>query len=288
MPSRHAVVTRFAPSPTGELHLGHAYSALLAWSAARQTGGRFLLRMEDIDRGRCRPEHESAILADLEWLGIDWDGEVRRQSRHFDAYRAVLDRLSAAELLYPCFCTRREIQAEIAAMGRAPHGPEGPVYPGTCRGLSTAERQERIAAGQPYALRLDMARAIARVRGRDLIWIDEEAGSQRARPEIHGDVVLARKDTPASYHIAACHDDALQEITLIVRGKDLFDATHLHCLLQALLDWPTPRYRHHRLILDENGKRLAKRTPGVKLRELRERGVTPADIRAMLALPRDL
>lgn len=133
-----------------------------------------------------------------------------------------------------------------------------------------------------------MARAIARVRGRDLIWIDEEAGSQRARPEIHGDVVLARKDTPASYHIAACHDDALQEITLIVRGKDLFDATHLHCLLQALLDWPTPRYRHHRLILDENGKRLAKRTPGVKLRELRERGVTPADIRAMLALPRDL
>lgn len=288
MPSRRDIVTRFAPSPTGELHLGHAYSVLLAWSAARRAAGRFLLRMEDIDRGRCRPAYETAILSDLEWLGIDWDGPVRRQSEHFDEYRAALDRLSAAGLLYPCFCTRREIQAELAAMVHAPHGPEGPIYPGTCRGLSEAERQARIAAGEPYALRLDMERAIARVADGDLTWIDEEAGPQRATPEIHGDVVLARKDTPASYHIAACHDDALQGVTLVVRGKDLFDATHLHCLLQALLGWPTPRYRHHRLIVDDEGCRLAKRTPGVKLRELRERGVTPADIRAMLDLPRDL
>jgi glutamyl-Q tRNA(Asp) synthetase len=273
------VVTRFAPSPTGLLHLGHAYAALFAWVCARGAGGRFLLRIEDIDRSRCRPEFTDAILEDLAWLGLEWDGPVRRQSQHFADYRGSLDRLAAAGLIYPCFCTRAEIQQEIARAGAAPHGSEAPLYPGTCRGLSEAQRQARIAAGESYALRLDMARAAARAG--PLEWEDSEAGRVAADPLSHGDVVLARKDTPASYHLAVTVDDALQGVTLVTRGRDLFGATHVHRLLQALLDLPTPRYWHHRLLTDASGKRFAKRDRSLTLQALRAAGKTPAEVREM-------
>src|SRR5690606_10125529 len=218
------IVTRFAPSPTGRLHLGHAYSALFAWKAARGAGGRFLLRIEDIDEGRCRPEHVNGILEDLAWLGLDWDGPVRRQSAHLDDYAKALARLDEAGLLYPCFCTRAEIQAEIAAAGGAPHGPDGPLYPGTCRHLDVGRRAERMAAGEPFALRLDMGRAVAAAG--PLEWRDRATGMVRAAPERFGDVVLARKDVPTSYHLAVTVDDALQSVTLVTRGRDLFEATH--------------------------------------------------------------
>ena len=274
-----AEVTRFAPSPTGLLHLGHAFSALLAWNEARRSGGRFLLRIEDIDMGRCRGEFVTAIAEDLAWLGLDWERPVRRQSQHFDDYRAALARLDAAGLLYPCFCTRAEIQAEIARAGAAPHGSEGPLYPGTCRRLSEGERGVRMAAGESYALRLDAARAA--LRAGLLFWEDAEAGRVAADPASHGDVVLARKDTPASYHLAVTVDDAIQGVTLVTRGKDLFAATHLHRLLQALLGLPVPRYWHHRLLTDASGRRLAKRDRDLTLRALREAGKTPAEVRGM-------
>jgi glutamyl-Q tRNA(Asp) synthetase len=273
------VVTRFAPSPTGLLHLGHAHAALFAWICARGAGGRFLLRIEDIDGGRCRPEFISAILADLAWLGLDWDGSVRRQSQHFDDYRRALERIEAAGLLYPCFCTRTAIQAEIARAGAAPHGSEGPLYPGTCRSLSVVEREARIAAGETYALRLDVAQAAARVG--PLVWEDSEASRIAADPLSHGDVVLARRDTPASYHLAVTVDDAIQGVTLVTRARDLFGATHVHRLLQALLGLPTPRYWHHRLLTDAGGRRLAKRDRSLTLRALREAGKTPAELREL-------
>ncbi len=273
------IVTRFAPSPTGLLHLGHAYSALCGRRRADAAGGCFLLRIEDIDTARCRPEYEAAILEDLAWLGIVWDGAVRRQSEHWEDYRAALGRLDAAGLIYPCFCTRREIQAEIAAMGGAPHGPDGPLYPGTCRRLDPARRQERIAAGEAYALRLDVAAATARTG--PLTWIDEIAGPQTAMPEILGDVVLARKDVPTSYHLAVTVDDALQGVTVVTRGADLFHASHLHRLLQALLDLPVPVWRHHPLLTDASGKRLAKRSDAVSIRALRDAGHPPASVLAM-------
>jgi len=276
------VVTRFAPSPTGLLHLGHAYSALFAWICARGAGGRFLLRIEDIDRGRCRPEFTDAILEDLAWLGLEWDGPVRRQSQHFEDYRSALDRLEGMGLIYPCFCTRAAIQAEIARAGAAPHGSEGPPYPGTCRALDAAERKARIDAGASYALRIDMARAAGRAG--PLAWEDSEAGRVAADPLSHGDVVLARKDTPASYHLAVTVDDALQGVTLVTRGRDLFGATHVHRLLQALLDLPTPRYWHHRLLTDAGGKRYAKRDRSLTLRALREAGKTPAEVREMAGI----
>jgi len=243
------VVTRFAPSPTGFLHLGHAHSALAGWRRARQAGGRFLLRIEDIDQGRCRPEFEAAIPEDLAWLGLDWDGPVRRQSEHWDDYRAALAVLEGQGLIYPCFCTRREIQAEIAAMQSAPHGPADtpdgtPFYPGTCRRLSPRQRADRLAEGRPYALRLDMAEAVRRAG--PLGWTDELAGEQAARPDRQGDVVLARKETPTSYHLSVVIDDALQGVTEVVRGADLFWSTSVHRLLQQLLGLPQPAYRHHR------------------------------------------
>jgi len=270
-----AVVTRFAPSPTGYLHLGHVRSALEGWRAAREAGGRFLLRTEDIDHTRCRPEYEAAILEDLHWLGLDWDGPVRRQSDHLDDYRAVLGRLEAQGLLYPCFCTRREIQAEIARAGGAPQGELGAPYPGTCRHLSAAEREARRRTAPDYALRLDVAAALARTG--PLYWYEADTRIT-ADPMARGDVVLARKEIPTSYHLAVTVDDALQGVTLVTRGVDLFAATHIHRLLQGLLDLATPRYRHHPLLTDADGRRLAKRDRAVTIRAMREDGMTPEEV----------
>ena len=274
-------VTRFAPSPSGLLHLGHAFSALFSGEAARETGGRFLLRIEDVDFTRCRPEFEAGILEDLEWLGLEWETPVRRQSEHLAEYREVAEGLLARGLLYPCFCTRKDIQREIERAGAAPHGVEGPLYPGTCRDLSADEREENIAAGVSFALRLDLGRALAEI-GTELTWHDRGAGDQKAQPERLGDVVLARKDVGTSYHLAVVWDDALQGITRVTRGLDLFEATHLHRVLQALLGLPEPEYHHHELILDETGKRLAKRDESETLRSLRESGVTANAIRERL------
>lgn len=272
------LVTRFAPSPTGLLHLGHARSALEGWRAAQESGGRFLLRIEDIDTGRCREEFVQAIFDDLAWLGLRWEQPVRRQSQHFDDYRTALHRLQAMALIYPCFCTRQDIQREIAGAASAPHGPDGPLYPGTCRHRSASERAERMEAGESYALRLDAARAVAQTG--PLSWHDDHVGEITADPESLGDVVLARKDTPTSYHLSVTVDDHLQGITLVTRGVDLFEATHIHRLLQALLGCDTPRYRHHPLLTDESGRRLAKRDKALTLRAMREQGLDPAQVRA--------
>ncbi|MEN3745657.1 tRNA glutamyl-Q(34) synthetase GluQRS [Sphingomonas sp. HF-S3] len=259
--------TRFAPSPTGRLHLGHAWSAILAHDFARERGGRFTLRIEDIDGTRSRPEHVAAILADLDWLGLGWDGEVVFQSQRLALYEAALDRLRGAGLLYPCFCTR----ADIAASLTAPHGPEGALYPGTCRALPPDP--ERLAR-EPHCWRLDTAAALAGLpeRGAGLRWHDDAAGWVAADPMSHGDVVLARKDAPASYHLAVTIDDAAQGISHVVRGRDLFTATHVHRLLQALLDLPVPDYRHHALLTGPDGERLAKRHGAPTLEALRLAG----------------
>lgn len=274
-------VTRFAPSPTGLLHLGHGYSALFA---RRQAGahGMMRLRIEDIDRSRCRPAYTEAIFEDLAWLGLDWPTPVRRQSEHFHEYRAQLERLAARGLLYPCFCTRAQIAAEASAALTAPHG-SSPIYPGTCRALGPGERRDRIAAGQAHAWRLDVA-AAARHVGR-LTWTDLTHGDFVARPELLGDVVLSRKDFPASYHLAVTCDDALEGIEIVTRGVDLLEATHLHRLLQALLDLPVPVWNHHPLIRDEFGQRLAKRNNVASLRDLRDQGFDPAALRARLGFP---
>ncbi|OSQ39479.1 tRNA glutamyl-Q(34) synthetase GluQRS [Thalassospira mesophila] len=273
-------VTRFAPSPTGYLHLGHAASAIFA---ARSAGGdgRFLLRVEDIDQTRARPEYIEAIYHDLAWLGLTWEMPVRVQSAHFNDYQAVLDRLTDRDLLYPCFCTRKDIQAEIARIGNAPHGPDGALYPGTCRHLSAAECHDRIAAGESYALRLDMGRAMTQA-GRRLYWHDRAAGRQVATPEIFGDVVLARKDTPTSYHVSVTLDDHLQEISLVTRGEDLFFASHLHRLLQELLGYAVPEYHHHKLLTGPDGKRFAKRDKSETLQSMRKAGVSVADVLARI------
>jgi glutamyl-Q tRNA(Asp) synthetase len=275
------LVTRFAPSPTGLLHPGHAYAALFAWRRARAANGRFLLRIEDIDESRCREPFVAAILEDLAWLGLDWDGAVRRQSRHLDDYRAALARLEAEGLVYPCFCTRAEIRTEVAHAARAPQGPDGPLYPGTCRALSQEGRARRIAEGRPYALRLDVAAALARTG--PLTWRDERTGIVAADPASLGDVVLARKDAPTSYHLAVTVDDAAQGVTLVTRGRDLFASAHVHRLLQALLGLPTPLYHHHELIVDAAGRRYAKSDPSLTLRGLRDAGRTPAEVRAMVS-----
>jgi glutamyl-Q tRNA(Asp) synthetase len=273
--------TRFAPSPTGWLHLGHAYAALFASEQAN--GGRFLIRLEDIDATRARPEYEEAIFEDLAWLGLSWEKPVRRQSDHFDDYRAALGQLETQGLLYPCFCTRRDIQDEIARAGNAPQGPDGPLYPGTCRHLNADERQKRLASGDAYALRLDVNQALQFIDA-PLTFTELSRGEISADPSIFGDVVLARKDTPASHHLAVVVDDALQGITLVTRGEDLLPATHLHRLLQHLLHLPVPRWHHHRLITDENGKRLAKRDDARSLKSLREAGWTPDRVRQELGI----
>jgi glutamyl-Q tRNA(Asp) synthetase len=274
----NAETTRFAPSPSGLLHRGHAFAALFAARAAGP-GGTFLVRFEDIDTGRCKPEYEAAILDDLAWLGLTPAAAPWRQSERFFAYEAALDTLRERALLYPCFCTRKEIAAEIARAASAPHftnlmGPDGPLYPGTCRHLTDAERRARIERGAAFAWRLDSARAIEAAG--PLTWEDALRGPIRATPDIHGDAVLARKDTPASYHLSVVVDDAAQGVTLVTRGEDLEPATHLQALLQALLTLPRPRYRHHRLILDAQGKRLAKRDASESLASLRESGVSAA------------
>lgn len=262
--------TRFAPSPTGALHLGHAFSALFA--AAR--GDRFLLRLEDIDTTRCRPEYVAWILEDLAWLGLRWEEPVRVQSAHAAEHRAALARLRP--FLYPCFCTR----ADIAAAGGAPQGPSGPVYPGTCRDLSPAERERRIAAGTPHAWRLDMARALSHLP--PLHFTDRARGRLRCDPLAHGDVVLARKDAGLSYHLCVVCDDAAQGVTLVTRGEDLLPATDIHRLLQTLLELPEPAYEHHPLLLGPDGKRLAKRDGAPALRDLRAAGVSAAEVKARL------
>jgi glutamyl-Q tRNA(Asp) synthetase len=269
------IVTRFAPSPTGYLHLGHAHSALTGWHRARAESGRFLLRIEDIDPARCRPEFEAAILEDLEWLGLDWDGPVRRQSEHLDDYRGALERLRALGLIYPCFCSRKDIAAAV----NAPHGPEGPVYPGTCRNLSAALVAERQARGDPYALRLDVAKALSAIG--PLAFEDEREGAVAVHPESLGDVVLARRDAPASYHLCVTVDDHLQGVTLVTRGVDLFHATHIHRLLQAVLDLNVPTYAHHLLLTNAAGERLSKRDGAAGLRMLRRAGRSAAEVRAM-------
>jgi glutamyl-Q tRNA(Asp) synthetase len=276
-----SIVTRFAPSPTGYLHLGHAHAALFAWRRAREAGGRFLLRLEDIDAARCRPAFAGAILKDLAWLGLDWDAEVRVQSHHLPEYRGALDRLTERGLLYPCFCTRAAIAREVAAAASAPHAPDGtPLYPGTCRRLSAAERAARLESGAPYALRLDMARALAAV-GEGLGYLERDEGWTECRPGRFGDAVLGRKDAPASYHLCVTHDDALQGVTLVTRGSDLRPATDLHRLIQALMDWPAPTYAHHQLLTDAEGRRLSKRDGALAVRALREAGRSPAAVRAM-------
>jgi glutamyl-Q tRNA(Asp) synthetase len=259
-------VTRFAPSPTGFLHIGHALSALFARDAAGPDG-RFLLRLEDIDQTRCRPEFAAAIEQDLAWLGLDWPRPVRVQSAHFAEYAAAIQRLRDRGLVYPCFCTRSALAAESA---NAPHDL-GPVYAGTCRHLGDVERADRIAAGMPHALRLDVGKALAETG--PLSWRDLDRGLVPATPEQLGDVVLARKDCPTSYHLSVTWDDALQGIELVTRGGDLFEATHIHRLLQALLDLPVPVWRHHRLLLDAQGKRFAKRDKAPTLRAMRESGM---------------
>ncbi len=268
-------VTRFAPSPTGYLHKGHAFSALSAHAAARVADGGFLLRIEDIDHTRCRPEFEAAIYDDLAWLGIDWDGPVRRQSEHTADHQAALDRLIAQGLLYRCFRTR----AEIAGITSAPHGPieafRGAPLPAT-------EEAHRLDAGEPFAWRLSLEAASRRLGGFGGLRFEDDGEAVAARPELGGDVVLGRKDVGVAYHLAVVVDDALQGITHVIRGEDLREATHVQRLLQALLSLPTPAYRHHRLILGPDGQRLAKRNRSETLRSLRERGITPAQVRGEL------
>lgn len=271
-------VTRFAPSPTGRLHLGHAYAALFARQEARTAKGRFLLRIEDIDSTRCRPEFEAGLYEDLEWLGLTWEKPVRRQSEHTAEYQAAIDRLAGDGLLYPCFCTRAEIRAEIARSGAA-HGPDGALYPGLCRELDPGEREARQAAGESYALRLDVKKASAAAG--EIFWRDYRQGRIRATPEILGDVVLARKDVPTSYHLAATLDDDAQGVTLVTRGADLFAATHLHRLLQALLGLKTPEYHHHKLIFGSDGQKLSKSAQSPSLKSLREAGHTAEEVRLM-------
>ena len=292
--SMHSRILRFAPSPNGHLHLGHAYSALLNYDMARELGGRLLLRIEDIDAARSRPEFEAAIYEDLAWLGISWQQPVRRQSEHFADYEAALGKLDGLGLLYPSFETRGEIAALVAErerLGRWPRDPDGvPLYPGRGRKLSAAERKRRVAAGEPYALRLAIDAAVAQTGV--LTWSEsglgpnEQTGTVSAAPLMWGDVVVARKDMPTSYHLAVTVDDALQGVSDVVRGTDLFWSTSIHRLIQALLGLPEPIYHHHRLILDGEGRKLSKSAEAKSLRELRAGGATPQDIRRMVGLGR--
>ncbi len=271
-------VTRFAPSPNGYLHLGHAFSALMAYRAAQQAGGRFLLRIEDIDTARARPEFESAIYDDLKWLGLEWEQPVRRQSDHFEDYTKAIGSLVDQGLTYPCFCTRKDILSAGVEMG-----PDGPIYPGICRHLSAGEVTEQIEAGQKFALRLRTDAAVDRVVGQ-ITWQEKATGAIVADPLPLGDVVLARKDIATSYHVSVVVDDALQGVTQVIRGRDLFEATPIHRLLQELLDLPVPDYHHHRLVEDDAGVRLAKSKGSPSLKDLRADGVDPNRVIEALGL----
>jgi len=283
MIEREPVITRFAPSPSGRLHLGHAYAAMVAYDAARFSGGYFLVRMEDIDKNRCRPEFEDAIFEDLAWLGLKWAEPVMRQSDRMDNYADVIRELEALDIIYPCFCTRADIRAEIERSPAAPHGPEGVIYPGTCRHIPLQERLERVEGGEAHALRIDIDKALE-IADPILTWNERDEGMSRAYPQRFGDVVLARKDTPTSYHLSVVVDDAAQGITLVTRGRDLFDATGIHRLLQSLLKYPVPRYYHHKLITDDRGKRLATRDAALSLETLRKNGSSPEYIRYLVGL----
>jgi glutamyl-Q tRNA(Asp) synthetase len=276
-----AEVTRFAPSPTGLLHLGHALAALVAWEAAERTGGECLLRIEDIDRTRCRAEFEQALKEDLAWLGLKWREPVRRQSDHAASYEAALNRLREIGVVYPCFCTRSAIEREVAAMVSAPHGPEGPHYPGTCRHQTETKRAALLASGVAHAWRLDARRA-ATAAG-PLEWVDRRLGRHTADAGVLGDVVLARKDIGTSYHLAVVVDDDAQHVSLVTRAEDLLPCTHLHRVLQELLGLTAPEWAHHPIVRDESGRRLAKRDQAATLRALRESGVSPQEVRRRLA-----
>lgn len=290
--------TRFAPSPNGWLHLGHAYSAIFSSDTARALGGRFLLRIEDIDIGRCRPEYEQVIYDDLAWLGLTWETPVRRQSEHFADYEAALTQLRNMGLVYPCFATRKEISDAIKASGigptRWPTDPDGALlYPGIYKDLPSDELNRLMWEGRTYAWRLDMAKALAVAEtkmGGQITFLEENEGPHHEKgrlsidPMLFGDVIIARKDVPTSYHLAVTIDDALQNVTVVTRGQDLFPATYIHRLLQVLLDLPEPRYRHHGLIRAKNGRRLSKSAKDMGLRELRDAGNTPADIRRLIGL----
>jgi len=290
----HTRVFRFAPSPNGYLHLGHAYSALVNDDMARRCNGRLLLRIEDIDAARCRPEYEAAICEDLCWLGIDWQHDVRRQSEHFGDYQSAVNKLEAMGLLYPAFESRSEIAALVAErdrQGHWPRDPDGvPLYPGRARKMPKAERDRRHREGEPFALRLATDAAVAQAGV--LTWTETGSGPQGqsgtivAAPQMWGDVVVARKETPTSYHLAVAVDDALQGVTDVVRGQDLFWSTGIHRLLQALLGLPEPDYHHHKLIVDAAGRKLSKSTLATSLRDLRASGTTPADVRRMVGLGR--
>ncbi len=277
------VVTRFAPSPSGRLHLGHALAAYEARALADRLGGQCVLRIEDIDTTRCRAEYIDGIMEDMAWLGIRFDGEVVIQSTRFAAYEAALKKLRTLGVLYPCFCTRKEIAAEVAAMGGAPQGERIDIYPGACRNLTPEQRLELMNAGKAFSWRLD-CRAAARLTG-VLTWHDLRFGEQICRPEELGDVILARKDCPASYHIAVVVDDAAQGVTHVSRGEDLFPVTGIHRTLQELLNLPVPHWYHHRLVCDANGKRLAKRDHSRSLLEMRRAGLSPAEVMRLLQSP---
>ena len=288
MPDFFPPVLRFAPSPNGLLHLGHAYSALLNFELAKKDGGRFLLRIEDIDHPRCKPEFETAMEQDLAWLGLAWEQPVRRQSEHFAVYTESLEELARQRLVYPCFCRRGDIARTVAGRVDWPRDPDGSaLYPGTCKRLSNEERAARLAAGEPAALRLDLEAALDRA-GTRLDWREDDGGGAprivEARPALWGDAIVRRRDVPASYHIAVVVDDAAQGVSHIVRGYDLFEATSLHRLLQTLLGLPAPNYRHHRLVLDAAGQKLSKSTRATSIRSLRETGATVATIRRHLGL----
>ncbi|UTW58471.1 tRNA glutamyl-Q(34) synthetase GluQRS [Kordiimonas sp. SCSIO 12603] len=268
----HTFTTRFAPSPTGGLHMGHAYSALLAFHEAQKHNGRFLLRIEDIDTTRCKPEFIEDIYRDLEWLGLRWEAPVRCQSQHFTDFQQALDTLKSMGVIYPCFCTRKEIQNTQPQIG-----PEGIIYPGTCKHLTAEEQQQLIDVGKSHSWRLNLDAALEKI-DTPMFWRDQIARQIAATPELLGDVILARKDTPTSYHLSVVVDDALQNITHVIRGKDLWHATHIHVVLQALLKLPQPQYWHHDLLLDESGEKFAKRNKSMTLKSIREGGTSVKDL----------
>ncbi len=278
------VRTRFAPSPTGLLHVGHAYAAITAYNVAKQRGGEFILRIENIDHLRCDDEAIEQIYQDLSWLGLTWREPVRVQSEHMSDYDQALQKLEAMDVLYPCFCSRKDIKEEIARAAHAPHGPEGPLYPGTCRALSREEKRRLLKQNVEYAMRLDLEKSLSLINQDELFWRDIHHNQIFAQPHQLGDVVIARKDIGTSYHLSVVVDDALQNITHVTRGEELEFATHIHCVLQKLLGLPVPIYHHHQLITDQDGQKFSKRDQSETLASYRNRGVCPHHIYELIGL----